>query len=111
MSIEFVTENHAIVDEYSLYDMLISVQSLVQQGFEICSEGDNYPQGISGWYRCGMIRSVLQEEGDSVQDDSVEEQVEENNISEEQNESAETNPEQSEENKPTKRRTTKRSAT
>lgn len=54
MAIEKREDGVAIIDEYSLVDFVKSIQTLVQEGYEVSTENDHYPQGMSGWYRVGM---------------------------------------------------------
>jgi len=57
MAIDKRDNGVAIIDEYSLADFVVSIQKCVKEGYEISLENDNYPQGMSGWYRVGMVKT------------------------------------------------------
>lgn len=62
MGIEKREDGVAIIDEYSLVDFVKSIQTCVQEGFEISLENEHYPQGMSGWYRVGMVKKAVAEQ-------------------------------------------------
>lgn len=59
MAIEKREDGVVIIDEYSLVDFVKSIQTCVQEGYELSSENDHYPQGMSGWYRVGLKKAVV----------------------------------------------------
>lgn len=70
MAIDKQDNGVAIIDEYSLLDYITSIQKCVQEGYVISTENEHYPQGMSGWYRVGMVKK----DSDGVNVTSVEQE-------------------------------------
>lgn len=61
MSIDKRDDGTVIIDEYSLVDFVKSIQTCVKEGYEVSLLNEHYPQGMSGWYRVGMVKAEVVE--------------------------------------------------
>lgn len=50
------------IEEYSLADFTVAIQTAVQNGYVISLENTNYPQGFSGHFTVGMVKAELAKE-------------------------------------------------
>lgn len=55
MSTEERHDGSLWVEEYSLYDLVLTIQKHVQAGYVVSSANDDYPQGYSGRFTVGMV--------------------------------------------------------
>jgi hypothetical protein len=56
MSTETRPDGSLWVQEFSLKDFAVAIQTNVQEGFVISLANDNYPQGFSGHFTVGMVK-------------------------------------------------------
>lgn len=56
MAILKLTETKAFVDAYSIAELVSDVQTLVQEGYALGSENDDYPQGYVTRYTAGFVK-------------------------------------------------------
>lgn len=61
MSIEFNEDKSVVViEEYNMYDFLVSVQKQILNGYRVTDQNDYFPQGGMGsYYRVGLIANPL----------------------------------------------------
>lgn len=81
MSIEFNEDKSVVViEEYNMYDFLVSVQKQVLNGYRVTDQNDYFPQGGMGsYYRVGLVANKLavktEETGDAVVEEVVKKPV------------------------------------